>query len=108
MFPDYNGAINKKIRGMRMYFKLVMEGGHVGAGKSYDMVRYFEGDDIFGVMARTRHIPRLKKKAFGSGIKLIKEISWREYIAGKGEERKDPYLIIRNRHHDRISALAPA
>jgi hypothetical protein len=75
-----------------MYFKLVMEGGHVGAGKSYDMVRYFEGDNIFGVLARSRHTPRLKKKQFGEGIKLIKEISWREYIHGKRLVRRDPYL----------------
>jgi hypothetical protein len=75
-----------------MYFKLVMEGGHVGAGKSYEMVRYFDGDDIFGVLARSVHTPRLKKKEFGSGIKLIKEISRREYITGKGREKKDPYL----------------
>jgi hypothetical protein len=75
-----------------MYFKLVMEGGHVGAGKSYDMVRYFEGDNIFGVLARSRHTPRLKKKLFGGGIKLITEITWQEYIQGKGRERSDPYL----------------
>ena len=75
-----------------MYFKLVMEGGHVGAGKSYDMVRYFEGDDIFSVLARSLHTPRLKKKESGGGIKLIKEISWREYIHGKGRERRNPYL----------------
>jgi hypothetical protein len=75
-----------------MYFKLVMEGGHVGAGKSYEMARYFEGNDIFGVLARIRSIPRLKKKEFGGGIKLIKEISRREYIHGKGRERRDPYL----------------
>ena len=75
-----------------MYFKLVMEGGHVGAGKSYDMVRYFEGDDIFGVFSQSSRTPRLKKKQFGSGVKLVQEISWREYIAGKGRERKDPYL----------------
>ena len=75
-----------------MYFKLVMEAGHVGAGKSWDMVRYFEGDDIFGILARSRHIPRLKKKERGVGIKLIQEISWREYIQGKGRERKNPYL----------------
>ena len=75
-----------------MYFKLVMEAGHVGAGKSCDMVRYFEGDDIFGVLARSRRIPRLKKKESGNGIKLIKEISWREYIHGKGQERRNPYL----------------
>ena len=75
-----------------MYFKLVMEGGHVRRGNSYDMVRYFEGDDIFGVIARSRHIPRLKKKKFGGGIKLIKEISRREYMHGKGREKKDHYL----------------
>ena len=56
------------------------------------MVRYFEGDDIFSVLARSLHIPRLKKKEFGGGIKLIKEISWREYNHGKGRERRNPYL----------------
>jgi len=75
-----------------MYFKLVMEAGHVGAGKSFDMVRYFEGDDIFGVPARSLHVPRLKKKESGVGIKLIKEISWREYIHGKGREQRNPYF----------------
>ena len=75
-----------------MYFKLVMEGGHVGAGKSYEMVRYFQGDDIFGVLARSRRTPRLKQKERGGSIKLIKEISWGEYLTGKGRERGDPYL----------------
>jgi hypothetical protein len=75
-----------------MYFKLVMEAGHVGAGKSFDMVRYFKGDDIFGVLARSLHTPRLKKKGSGNGVKLIKEISRREYIHGKGRERRNPYL----------------
>lgn len=86
-----------------MYFKLVMEGGHVGAGKSYEMVRYFQGDDIFGILTRTRSIPRLKKKESGGGIKLIQEISWREYLTGKGRERRDPYL---NPHAP--SAMVPA
>jgi hypothetical protein len=86
-----------------MYFKLVMEGGHVGAGKSYEMVRYFEGDDIFGVLAQSLHTPRLKKKVFGGGIKLIKEISWREYLTGKGGERRDPYL-----NRSGFSAVTPA
>jgi hypothetical protein len=85
-----------------MYFKLVMEGGHVGAGKSYEMVRYFEGDDVFGVLARSRFIPRLKKKEFGGGITLIKEISWREYLHGKGRERRNPYL-----NHKGPSAIVP-
>ena len=74
-----------------MYFKLVMEAGHVGAGKSCDMVRYFEGNDIFGILARSHHIPRLKKKGSGGGIKLIKEISRHEYVHGKGRERSNPF-----------------
>jgi len=86
-----------------MYFKLVMEGGHVGAGKSYEMVRYFQGNDIFAILARTRSIPRLKKKESGGGIKFIKEISWREYLTGKGRERRDPYL-----NPSAPSAMVPA
>jgi hypothetical protein len=78
-----------------MFFKLLMEGGHVGAGKSYDMVRYFEGDDIFCVLAKSLKTPRFKKKEFARGIKLITEISWREYLKGKRIERSDHYL---NRH----------
>ena len=72
-----------------------MEGGHVGAGKSYDMVRYFKGDDILCVLARALRAPRLKRKEFAGGIKLIKEVSWKEYVKGKSRERRDPYL---NRH----------
>jgi hypothetical protein len=75
-----------------MHFKLVMEAGQVGTGKSCDMVRYFEGDDIFGVLARSRHTPRLKKKESGTSIKLIKEISRQEYVQGKGRERRNPYF----------------
>ncbi|MBN1254193.1 MAG: hypothetical protein JXA50_02865 [Deltaproteobacteria bacterium] len=75
-----------------MYYKLVMEGGHVGAGKSYDMVRYFQGDDIFCVLGNSVHTPRLKKKGCGRGVKFIKEISWREYMRGKRQEKRDPYL----------------
>ena len=86
-----------------MYFKLVMEGGHVGAVKSYEMVRYFQGDDIFGVLARSRRTPRLKKKERGGSIKLIKEISWGEYLTGKGRERRDPYL-----NPSAPSAMVPA
>ena len=76
-----------------MFFKLVMDGGHVGAGKSYEMVRYFEGDDIFCVLGRALHTPRLKKKEFAVGIKFIKQVSKKEYFRGKREERKDSYLI---------------
>ena len=73
-----------------------MEAGHIGAGKSCDMVRYCEGDDIFGIFATCRHIPRLKKKESGTGIKLIKEISRQEYVLGKGREGRYPIRIYTN------------
>jgi hypothetical protein len=76
----------------KMLFKLILEGGHLGAGKSYDVVRYFRGKDIVSVLTWAFHIPRVKKKESGKGIKMIREISKKEYVLGKMKERKDPYL----------------
>jgi hypothetical protein len=72
---------------MEMFFKLILEGGHLGAGKSYDVVRYLKGRDIVSVLNWAFHIPRAKKKETGKGIKLIKEISQKEYHLGKMRER---------------------
>jgi hypothetical protein len=82
-----------------MFFKLILEGGHLGAGKSYDIVRYFKGRDILSVLSWAFHIPRAKKKESGKGIKLIKEISEKEYLVGKEREKKDPYLNPLNNLH---------
>jgi len=75
-----------------MFFKLILEGGHLGAGKSYDIVKYLKGRDILAVLSWAFNIPRVKKKESGKGIKLIKEISKQEYMLGKMRERRDPYL----------------
>jgi len=80
-----------------MFFKLILEGGHLGAGKSYDIVRYLRGRDIVSVLSWAFHIPRAKKKESGKGIKLIKEISEKEYLLGKKKEKRDPYLNPPNR-----------
>ena len=80
-----------------MFFKLILEGGHLGAGKSYDIVRYLKGRDIFFVFNWAFNIPRAKKKESRKGIKLIKEISKREYLLGKIREKRDPYLNPPNR-----------
>ena len=75
-----------------MFFKLILENGHVGAGKSYEMVRYLKGRDIFSVLFSASHFPRVKKKGNRKGIKLIQEITRREYLQGRVRERGDPYL----------------
>jgi len=80
-----------------MFFKLILEGGHLGAGKSYDIVKYLRGRDIVAVLSWAFHIPRAKKKESGKGIKLIKEISKNEYLLGKMREKNDPYLNPPNR-----------
>jgi hypothetical protein len=75
-----------------VFFKLILAGGHVGAGKSYDMVRYFRANDIISVMDSALKTPRVKKKRGGQGVKLIQPISEREYQMGKTRETDDPYL----------------
>ena len=80
-----------------MFFKLILESGHVGAGKSYDMVRYLQGRNIFAVLSLASHLPRVKKKGNRKGIKLIQEISRREYLQGRMREREDPYLSTHRR-----------
>jgi hypothetical protein len=80
-----------------MFFKLILESGHVGAGKSYDMVRYLQGSNIFSVLSLASHLPRVKKKGNRKGIKLIQEISRREYLQGRMREREDPYLSTHRR-----------
>jgi hypothetical protein len=75
-----------------MFFKLILESGHVGAGKSYEVVRYLEGKDIFSVLYSASRFPRVKKKGSRKGIKLIQEITRWEYLRGRQRERQDPYL----------------
>lgn len=88
--------------GQSMFFKLILESGHVGAGKSYDMVRYLEGRDIFSVLFTASRFPRVKKKGTRKGIRLIQEITRREYLQGRMREREDPYLNTRRRRAKRI------
>ena len=80
-----------------MFFKLILEGGHVGAGKSYEVVRYLEGRDIISVLFSASHFPRVKKKRSRKGIKLIQEITRGEYLQGRRREREDPYLNTHRR-----------
>lgn len=80
-----------------MFYKLILESGHVGAGKSYEMVRYLKGRDIFSVLFSASHFPRVKKKGSRKGIKLIQEITKTEYLLGRMRERGNPYLNTHRR-----------
>jgi len=75
-----------------MYYKVLMEGGHMGAGKSYDMCRYFSVSNIGVIFDLLGRMPRLKSKGLGSSVKLIEPISREEFKKGRSSEMTDPYL----------------
>lgn len=74
-----------------MYFKVVLEGGHVGAGKSFEMVRYFEAENAIVLLKFLESYPALKFKSRGAGITLVKPISKEEYFLKRDLEKNDPY-----------------
>ena len=79
------------IKGRSMFFKVVMDGGHVGSGKSYEFVRYFEAEDAIDLFNLLKAFPGLKNKDSGSGISLVKAIDKGEFELGKLAEKEDPY-----------------
>ncbi len=80
-----------------MYFKMILECGHVGAGRSLETVRYFRGEspvDMFSIAAR---VPRAKGKDRGTGVKLVQSVSRDEYIKGIQQAAGDRYLSARKK-----------
>jgi hypothetical protein len=81
-----------------MYFKLILEGGHVGAGKSLDTVRYFRAGSTLDAFDLANRVPRVKGKSFGTGVKLIQQVSHEEYRDGVRKTSSDPYLNTRRKN----------
>ena len=75
-----------------MYYKVLMEGGHMGAGRSYDMCRYFNVSHIGVIFNLLGKMPRLKSKGVSRSVKLIEAISQDEYKQGRISEKINPYL----------------
>lgn len=74
-----------------MFFKVVMDGGHMGSGKSCEFVRYFEAEDAMDLFELLRAFPGLKNKDSASGIRLVQAIDEDEFERGKVAEKEDPY-----------------
>lgn len=77
------------------YYKVVMKAGHMGAGKSYDMVRYYKAQDMLSAFLNALSLSRVKKNPNGTAIYSIEQVQADEYHQGKRRERKDPYLNYR-------------
>lgn len=73
-----------------MYFKVIMEGGHMGAGKSFEMLRFYEAENAMVLLRFLQSYPAMKSKNTGFGIKLVEPVSKDEYLRGKTREKVDP------------------
>jgi hypothetical protein len=81
----------------KMYFKLILEGGHVGAGKALDTVRYFRAENTVDAFELANRVPRVKGKTLGTGVKLIQQVSIEEYREGIKRTSTDTYLNTRRK-----------
>ena len=75
-----------------MYYKVLMEGGHMGAGKSYDITRYLQAESLGSILDILKKMPRLKVKGFSRSVKEIAVVSREEFFQGKKVEGRDNYL----------------
>ena len=75
-----------------MYFKVTIESGHMGAGKSYEKVCYVKADNVADVFTRMKDYPDLKSKETCKGISMVKPVEKQEYETGKILEWKREYI----------------
>jgi len=80
-----------------MYYKLILENGHVGAGKSLETVRYFRGGNPVDMFSLAARVPRVKGKNSGTGVKMVQSVSRDEYLKGIQQASGDRYLSTRKK-----------
>ncbi|MBI3398883.1 MAG: hypothetical protein HY026_06605 [Deltaproteobacteria bacterium] len=74
-----------------MFYKIITECGHMGAGNSIDRVWFIKGENPLLVLHKARRLPMVKRKNTTLAVKLIKEISKEEYISGINSKRAAVY-----------------
>lgn len=70
-----------------MFYKLIIECGHMGAGNGFERVWFIKGNNPVAVLQKARTMPGVKRKETSLAIKLIKEISREEYMNGMNSKR---------------------
>jgi hypothetical protein len=80
-----------------MFFKLVLENGHVGAGSSLETVRYFTAQNPVEMFTIASRIPRVKGKGNSTGVKLVERISREEFEKGIQNTLDNSYLKTRKK-----------
>ncbi len=74
------------------YFKVVVSCGHLGNTKEITIVRYFTAESIVEAFENGNRMPRAKRKHNHSAVLLVKPITEKEYIDGKGLNKYESYL----------------
>lgn len=62
-----------------MFYKIITECGHAGAGNRLDKVWFMKGRDPLNALEKAKRLPGVKRKASTVAIKLIQEITRGEY-----------------------------
>ncbi|HAG50977.1 MAG: hypothetical protein A2X87_01645 [Deltaproteobacteria bacterium GWC2_42_51] len=71
-----------------MFYKIIIECGHMGAGNGLERIWFIKGENPLVVLQKARKLPRVKRKETSLAIKLIQEISKEEYISGINNYRE--------------------
>jgi hypothetical protein len=77
------------------YFKILVDCGHMGIGRSIEITRYICAFNCVEAFIVANRLPRVKRKKEKTGTLLVSEISFMEYCIGKEEELENPYLSNR-------------
>ena len=90
-----------------MYFRVVVECGHVGAGKSFEAVRYWQAKNATHALSSASALPRAKRKNL-TVVKSVVPITRQEYALGLKEEAFNPYLSWGSRSFEGRQAIRKA
>jgi len=71
-----------------VFYKIIIECGHMGAGNGLERIWFIKGENPLVVLQKARKLPRVKRKETSLAIKLIQEISKEEYISGINNYRE--------------------
>lgn len=75
-----------------MYFKVIIESGHIGTGKDCETVYYVEADSTVELFTMMEKYLGLKSKGSSKAITMVKPVDGQEYETGKIVEWKREYI----------------
>lgn len=72
-----------------MYFKVIIEAGHMRTSGNFEIVRYIEAENAVALFDVIQQLPGLVTKELGYRVSMVKPISITEYKKGKADEKHE-------------------